>query len=61
MGEPTNELFAALQKERISKNVYMEFTEFTRMQIKDLEKQFKQYYSPETQIIGLTELKVGFK
>ena len=39
----------------------MEFTEFTRMQIKDLEKQFKQYYSPETQIIGLTELKIGFK
>merc|ERR1711892_307606 len=71
MGEPTNELFAKLQhreavnqgeeapqqKERVSKNVYMEFTEFTRKQIKDLEKKFKQFCSPETQIIGLTELK----
>ena len=75
MGEPTNELFTALQhreavnqvvetpqqKERVTKNVYMEFTEFTRMQIIDLEKQFKQYFSPETQIIELTELKFGFK
>ena len=75
MGEPTNELFAALQhreavnqgveapqqKERVSKNVFMEFTEFTRKQIKDLEKKFKQFCSPETQTIGLTELKVGFK
>merc|ERR1711874_164109 len=71
MGEPTNELFAMLQhreavnqgveapqqKERLSKNVYMEFTEFTRKQIKELEKKFKQFCSPETQIIGLTELK----
>lgn len=71
MGEPTNELFAKLQhreavnqgveapqqKERVSKNVYMEFTEFTRKQIKDLEKKFKEFCSPETQIIGLTELK----
>ena len=72
MGEPTNELFAKLQhreavnqgveapqqKERVSKNVYMEFTEFTRKQIKDLEKKFKEFCSQETQIIGLTELKV---
>ena len=62
MGEPTNELFAVLQqKERISNNVYMDFTEFTRKQIKDMDKQVKQYYSPETQIIGLTELKIQFK
>ena len=73
MGDPSNELFAKLQhrdavnqgikapqqKERVSKNVYMEFTEFTRKQIKELEKKFKQFCSPETQIIGLTELKVN--
>merc|ERR1712183_582582 len=71
MGEPTNELFAKLQhreavnqgtetpqqKERVSRNVYLEFTEFTRKQIKDLEKKFKKFCSPDTQIIGLTELK----
>ena len=72
MGEPTSELSAKLQHReavnqgeeapqqtaRVSKNVYMEFTEFTRKQIKELEKKFKQFCSPDTQIIGLTELKV---
>ena len=72
MGEPTSELSAKLQHReavnqgeeapqqtaRVSKNVYMEFTEFTRKQIKELEKRFIQFCSPDTQIIGLTELKV---
>ena len=75
MGEPGSELFAKLQhreavnqgteapqqKERVSKNVYMEFTEFTRKQIKDLEKKFKEFCAPDTQIIGLTELKVKIR
>ena len=72
MGEPTNELLSKLQhreavnegteapqqKERVSKNVFLEFTEFTRKQIKDLEKKFNEFCSPDTKIIGLTELKV---
>ena len=65
-------------------NVYLEFTEFSRLanilyltchdthkhgerqnglncfrkEIKDLEKKFKEYCCPQSQKIGLTELKV---
>merc|ERR1712243_516362 len=70
MGEPTSELAAklshisnvndgtttAVQKGH-GNNVYMEFTEFTRKQIKDLEKKFNEFCSKE-KIIGLTEMKV---
>ena len=48
---------APQQAARVTKNVYMEFTEFTRKQIKDLEKKFKEFCSGDNKI-GLTELKV---
>lgn len=70
MGEPTSELAAKLSHiSDVNKgdtvpvqkghggNVYMEFTEFTRKQIKELEKKFQQFCSKEEQKIGLTEMK----
>ena len=39
-------------------NVFQEFTEFSRKEIKDLEKKFKEFCCQGTQKIGLEELKV---
>ena len=41
-------------------NVFQEFTEFSRKEIKDLEKKFKEFCCQGTQKIGLEELKVAF-
>merc|ERR1719347_1159276 len=71
MGEPESELAAKLaHREGVNEgtvapkqgkghptNVYMEFVEFTRKQIKEFEKIFQQYFNKETKKIGLTELK----
>ena len=77
---------APVQKGHAGTNVYLEFTEFSRLacilyltchdthkhgkrqnglncfrkEIKDLEKKFKEYCCPQSQKIGLTELKVKF-
>ena len=40
-------------------NVFQEFTEFSRKEIKDLEKKFKEFCCQGTQKIGLEELKVS--
>jgi len=70
MGEPSSELAAKLShisnvnegetapvQKGHGTNVYLEFTEFSRKEIKDLEKKFKEYCCEQSQKIGLNELK----
>jgi len=52
-----NEGEAAPVQKGHGNNVYLEFTEFSRKEIKDLEKKFKEYCCQQSQKIGLTELK----